>query len=189
MGDEWDSALRKLTREHPKEDHLTYITDRMRSDIDDRACALVVTSLAEMMLQIALTHFLGIRGEKAVRKIFYTFGPLSTLDAKIVMCSSTGIIGPVTTSNLEVVKKIRNVFAHAIIEITFEAPAVQRACNRLKITKSTAAMELAEGRSRNRHTFCFACNDVYETIFSLMLANFPFGDFLSRKLLDHPILP
>lgn len=149
MGDEWDSALRKLTREHPKEDHLTYITDRMRSEIDDRACALVVTSLAEMMLQIALTHFLGIRGQKAVSDIFYTFGPLSTLDAKIVMCSSTGIIGPVTTSNLEAIKKIRNVFAHAMIDITFEEPAVQRACNELKITtKSTAAMELAEGRSR-----------------------------------------
>jgi hypothetical protein len=137
----------------------------------------------------SLTHFLGIRGQKAVNKIFHSFGPLSTLNAKIAMCSSTGIIGPVTTSNLEVIKDNRNAFAHAIIDITFEEPAVQRACNRLKITKSTAALEPAAGRNRNRYTFCLACNEVYESIFSLMLANFPFGDFLSRKLLDHPILP
>ena len=49
MGDEWDSALRKLTREHPKEGPFNlHYWIVMRSEIDDRARApLVVTSLAE----------------------------------------------------------------------------------------------------------------------------------------------
>jgi hypothetical protein len=50
---------------------------------------------------------------------------------KISKAEGLGLIGSQTTSNLEVIRLVRNAFAHSLSEIEFTTPEVERACSLL----------------------------------------------------------
>jgi hypothetical protein len=87
MADDWESALRKLTRAPPSEGIKTTVLDAMRSDMADRAAALIMASAADTMLQGALVYILGLDRPDQINAFFYSDGPFSTFDRRIVGAS------------------------------------------------------------------------------------------------------
>lgn len=99
---------------------------------DDRSAALVFTSLLEHSLENALaTHFV-IPEDKITKLFSYPNGPMSNFSAKIAMGYALGIYDEDMQHDLNMIREIRNAFAHARVEVTFSTPAVATACSELR---------------------------------------------------------
>src|SRR6202035_3849496 len=72
-------------------------------------------------------------------ELFVGLAPLSTLSAKIKIAFALRIIGAAGVADLEIIKDIRNQFAHSFHPVSFGTRAVARACHKLKIPELTFA--------------------------------------------------
>jgi hypothetical protein len=68
-----------------------------------------------------------------LKAIFGSDGILSSLSAKIKMAYAMSLIGPVTRHDLDLIRYIRNEFAHSKIHFDFETPEVKPCCDALTI--------------------------------------------------------
>jgi hypothetical protein len=91
---------------------------------NDRGAAILTSTLVE--------NWQNIRFAQQADKVFENNGPLSTFDAKILIADCLGMFGPDTRNNLNLIKEIRNTFAHARVPITFSSPEIQDACEALR---------------------------------------------------------
>jgi DNA-binding MltR family transcriptional regulator len=88
--------------------------------------------------------------------LFESSGPLFTLSSRIKVAYSLGWIGPETFRDLNLLRKIRNDFAHLHIPITFEDPSVQSRCRELEMPKGFGPEPPAGALSMKRPKFSIA---------------------------------
>ena len=189
MADDWESALRKLTRETPKTEVMDAVMNAMRGDLPDRPSALVMSAATDVAIQLALVYALSINTQDRVNSMFYGDGPFSAFDKKIVAAFNLSIVGPTTATNLKVIKGVRNVFAHSLMEVTFSANQIVRACARIKLTKASQLPVDIENERKTRFLFGCACNEIYQGILQFVSGQIMAGEMGRRKLLSSPILP
>lgn len=99
---------------------------------DDRTIALVAATNLEHSLEDAIaSHFKGdvekLR-ERLLSGGHQADGAIGTFFAKSWLAHALGVFGPDTMEDLSTIRDVRNTFAHSIIDITFEAPPIARAC-------------------------------------------------------------
>jgi hypothetical protein len=58
-----------------------------------------------------------------------------------------------------IVRNIRNVFAHAMVDIKFATPEISEACNMLNLDKHL--VQFSKGEHEMRYRFCYACDNVF----------------------------
>ena len=100
------------------------------------AYVLVVGSAIEQALQTAIeSHF--VVGKEAAQSIFDDNGngPLSTFAAKIRMGYVLGIYEKIIKEELDLIRHIRNAFAHARELTDFSTPDIIEACGELFVPK------------------------------------------------------
>lgn len=85
---------------------------------NDRGCVILAASFFDELLGNILNEFL-IKDVKSDDEIFNAFGPLATFSAKIKMSYRLGLISAKEYKQLEVFRKIRNIFAHQLKSKTF----------------------------------------------------------------------
>jgi DNA-binding MltR family transcriptional regulator len=109
----------------------------------DREAAIVAGGLVEDRLGAAIkAHFVPIpdKGDTAkavtASTLFEGYGPLATFNAKIDIGFALGIYGTVTRSDLHIVRKIRNDFAHTLEPITFTDQHIAQKCGQLQVAKA-----------------------------------------------------
>jgi hypothetical protein len=85
----------------------------------------------------------------------------------VQMASSIGIFGPesqenlkVIRENLKVIRLVRNTFAHSMVDINFTTKEIERACNRLALSKNdnffvSRLKENDEKEKINRTKLCY----------------------------------
>ena len=98
----------------------------------DQATALVCAAWIERHLERVLLSRMKPLKKREHAELFIGLAPLSTFSAKIKLASALNIIGPTALIDLEIIKDIRNQFAHSFHPITFRTRAVAAACRRLK---------------------------------------------------------
>jgi hypothetical protein len=184
MADNWESALRKLTREAPKSEVMTTVLDAMRGDLPDRPAALVMAAAADITVQGALVYALALN-QAQILALFYGDGPFASFDKKIVAAFNLSVFGPTTTNNLNV----RNVFAHALSDVSFTSDAIVRACNRIRLDKTSQFFVDNEEARKTRCMFGYACNSMYQGILTLLGVEIMVRGGRRKTILDHPILP
>lgn len=86
----------------------------------DRACAIVCAALLDDMLQKILLSFLCKDSNTQDNKLFSQNGPLSTFSSKITLSYRLGLISKSEHDNLNLIRKIRNSFAHDLSINSFE---------------------------------------------------------------------
>jgi hypothetical protein len=64
MADDWESALRNLTRKPPEEGSKNAVLNSMIGNDSDRAAALVMASFVEASLPIGIILVLGINDQQ-----------------------------------------------------------------------------------------------------------------------------
>jgi Domain of unknown function (DUF4145) len=109
--------LATLTRREPQREHIEELQRQARADGNDRGAAILIAANFENVLELAIIRRLGVGNR-----------PDSTFGKKIEKAQHLGIIGPQTRHNLDMVREIRNAFAHSMIPITFETAPIAAAC-------------------------------------------------------------
>jgi DNA-binding MltR family transcriptional regulator len=70
-------------------------------------------SIFEAQLESALTRAMHPLSKELQKRVFDSFGPLSTFSSKIVMAHALGIVPAAIYRRLEQLRKLRNAFAHS----------------------------------------------------------------------------
>jgi hypothetical protein len=100
---------------------------------NDRASAVMLGALVENSLTTFMARQLRLdlsKDEK--RRLFDYEGPLSNFASKIMLTYALGLIGPITRDDLNLIRLLRNEFAHARKPFGFETTVVAAVCKHLK---------------------------------------------------------
>jgi len=88
----------------------------------DRAAAIVGASIIESQLEDLLTK--AMIPDTQTTSLFDGHGPLSTLSAKTSIIESVGFLPKDVCTDLHLLRKIRNEFAHQHENLSFESPKI-----------------------------------------------------------------
>lgn len=98
----------------------------------DRGVALLATAHLDYELEELLRDKL-IGNKKHLKELFSFNGPVGTFSAKIKLGYSIGLINKDTMDDINILRKIRNEFAHSNQAIDFETENIKSLCNNLKL--------------------------------------------------------
>lgn len=119
---------------------MTLANDEMKQG-SDRACAIVGGALLDFVLLYALRVCLIHVDERELNTI-------STFSARIRMVYFFRVISKAEREELDVIRNIRNHFAHTIEGGSFEERAVIEECKKLSSTAPTGTGDLSEARKQ-----------------------------------------
>jgi len=99
---------------------------QVRHESNDRGAVLLVTANADLALTQAIYRVL--RASDALRqRLESDGGALNTFSQKIMMGRALSIYGEIMNHNLDLLRHLRNAFAHSHVPITFETPVIVEA--------------------------------------------------------------
>jgi DNA-binding MltR family transcriptional regulator len=81
-------------------------------------------SVFDAQLESALRHTMRPLSKPLSKRVFDSFGPLSTFSNKIVMAHALGIVSAPICTRLEHLRKLRNAFAHFPDLLHFGSPEI-----------------------------------------------------------------
>jgi DNA-binding MltR family transcriptional regulator len=96
----------------------------------DRGCALVAAAFLEEELAILLRGYF-IDDDKCIKNMFGPFGVLDSFSSKILMAYCLGLISKKAKTDLELIKRIRNKYAHNAKAVSFNDADIILLCNKL----------------------------------------------------------
>ena len=110
----------------------------------DRAMAVLMGATLESTLGDFIKTYLreGLTA-KDQNRLFGSDGPLGTFASKITMAYSFRLIGPDTRHDFDLIRNIRNQFAHSRRPLQFAIPEVANVCSHLKYPDFPDAWVLA----------------------------------------------
>jgi DNA-binding MltR family transcriptional regulator len=117
----------KTLIEISKQSPTTEEIDALLSEIDThnhRASAVLGGAFVEDALESAIQKRFIVLGKTKTDKLFDYPGPLSSFDAKIRVGYAIGLYGQIIHNDLDVIRHIRNAFAHAKKPISFDTQEV-----------------------------------------------------------------
>lgn len=110
----------------------------------DRSAAILASSFLEEVLGETIRSFLV--EDKSVDDLFKGYSPLSTLSSKIDFAYALGLITKEMKQDLDIVRKIRNHFAHNWKDASFNTSPVSDFCRNLRIANRTFYNRLPDGK-------------------------------------------
>ncbi|MEE8057343.1 MAG: MltR family transcriptional regulator [Pseudomonadales bacterium] len=128
----------------------------------DRGSAIVGSTWVEEELKTAIKSKL-IDDEKVWSRLFRNSGPLGTFSSNIDLAYMLGAITKYQHSDLQLLRKIRNDFAHKLVSkeieaLNFDTPNIKDRCMSIECIKK-------EGVSTARQAFCRACAILYSDLY------------------------
>ncbi|MFA4994877.1 MAG: hypothetical protein WC521_06200 [Bdellovibrionales bacterium] len=126
------SALKDLKRlVHKLEDGGAFLDffKQLKRERSDRAIILMCSSFVDCSLKASIAT--KIPNKDMALSLFEDGGPLQNLAAKIKMAETMNLFGPATRQNLDIIRTIRNAFAHSLSVKSFKTPEVAKACKAL----------------------------------------------------------
>ena len=155
--------LDKLKQKPPSENVKKTIMNVMIGPSDDRTTAL----LAAALVDASLIRPIAVAARSPNVEEIRVSGLLSSPFAeKIKKAFTHGLIGPETKKNLEVIKEVRNAFAHSLSDIEFRTAEIERSCAMLTAPPNKAFyVDPAEEPQREaRYRYCIACDAVFQAM-------------------------
>ncbi len=123
---------------------------QLASELDretDRALAIITSSHLEDLLERLISQTLKIPTPEVHKFLFEGANPpLSAFHTKIEIVKLSKLLSDDEARDLNLIRKIRNDFAHELIGISFESPIVKDRCTQLK----TAQIGGDPGTARER---------------------------------------
>jgi hypothetical protein len=131
-----------------------FVGERRAHPHDDRAEVLVSATLLEQSLETAIAHkFPGLTPENQGYLFSDPGAPLWEFDAKIRVAFALGIFGELARADLSAMRKIRNVFAHSRLKISFETPEIVEACKYITLPSRAPELTKENPSARDRYVF------------------------------------
>ena len=182
----WEDGLRRLYRATPSQDIQSTVINIMRGPADDRSAALAAAAMADTGLMAGI---LAVPPQpKGVEALFWAKkAKYPTFDKRIRKATQLGLIGPQTEKNLRVIRLVRNVFAHAMVEVTFTTPEIVAACHEIVLSPNAQFFVDQESQREIRYRFCYGCDPVFRGLLGFLARPFIFGTPPIKP--SQPILP
>lgn len=124
----------KITNENPFNDALKEIGIEI-SNSSDRGIVLICGSALDGLLGEMLATFL-VEGEKREEDLFKGKGALQTFDSKITLSYYLGLINKNEFDNLKRLQRVRNIYAHQVVGVSFENDKIRGICSNFVIPKN-----------------------------------------------------
>jgi hypothetical protein len=126
--------LRALTRAEPQFKHLEALEQELYASGSDRTTVVMFGSFLEINLErLLLKAMRQDLNSKDRRQLFEYEGAVGTFSSKIIVAYALRLIGPMTRGDLDLIRFLRNEFAHSRIPFGFKTPEVQAVCDRFQI--------------------------------------------------------
>jgi hypothetical protein len=120
--------LGKLSRREPSdEDFQTVLTLLESPDVTDMVAAILGAALVEYVLEEVIKLMFKQNSAEAWERMIDISGPLRDFHAKILTGFSLGAFNDDIRANLNLVRQVRNAFAHSRLYLRFNNPAVANA--------------------------------------------------------------
>ncbi len=135
--------------------HVQHIPEHMRpfaeflrefNNETPRGAALTAAALLDDLLQQAIAAFL-VPNESAEKVIKGFNAPLGTLSARIAACHALGILSDAEFAECDLVRKIRNEFAHKV-KMSFADDRVRSLCANMMMRAKPPPDEMNEPRTQ-----------------------------------------
>jgi Mannitol repressor len=133
----------------------------------DRGVALIVAAWVDDALAEYVRGFL-IQDAGALEELFRPMGPLGSFSSKIKMAYLLGLINELLMTNLDIVRDIRNDFAHSRKELAFSEQSVRDRCKNLLF----GTLKSATGKPTNDKPESFTPRKAYVATGLIMAAYF-----------------
>jgi DNA-binding MltR family transcriptional regulator len=106
-------------------------------DKDDNSAILLATCYLENALTHAISDHFRDFGDKRTAELALLFddssdGPVSTLSAKTRLGYALGVLGPIARNDFNLIRQIRNAFAHPTQHLDFDTPEISETCQKLQ---------------------------------------------------------
>ena len=132
-----------------------------RGSRNDRGAALLLATIPETSLRIAIEQKLGLAEEHRPMLFEEEAAPLRDFAAKIRMGYALGLFGEETKKNLDIIRAIRNVFAHAAHPVNFSTVEISNACALLTVPSPVGAEDDKKYKSvTGRERFRLVCERI-----------------------------
>jgi hypothetical protein len=158
------ARLKKLLKRAPNERLIRGLLRVLESRHvgSDYPVALMGAAIIERALEAAiLTRFVTLTPDQHKRLFrFENRGPLRDAEARIQVAAALGLFGPTTERDLQIIRNVRNAFAHWPSLFGFDQDEVVHACAHLKIIKGPATAELAIARNTPKGRYISACLEI-----------------------------
>jgi hypothetical protein len=117
--------MRVLSKKFPGPEEAAKLLDALPYK-DDRSMALVYAGFLDALLEKLIIRKLPHMTPRLEGRLFTERGPLSDFDSKILMAEALRILPDIdfVAPVLNSIKKIRNVFGHSILDVSFETKEI-----------------------------------------------------------------
>jgi len=134
---------------------------------DDRAAAILVAAEMDRLLLAILSNHLLDRNKES-SPLLERDGPLEAFGSRIELAYRFGLIPPVFHNDLQMIRRIRNVFAHSQSGLSFDSPKVRTHVEKLAhgIQESQALIEKLSGEQKERF---FESRNIFRLSASILL--------------------
>jgi len=149
----------------------------LKTDLPDVEVVLSATTGLDHLLRIAIsTTFRTVVSATHLSGIFEATGPLSTFDAKIRVAAALGILPGDSRHDLDLIRAIRNRFAHSVLLRTFSDADIKVRCSQLKMPATAVKPKrLYEPRDQ----FVESCRRLHEFLISGICFSIVVTEFIS----------
>jgi DNA-binding MltR family transcriptional regulator len=143
--------LRELAKQVPTEQQIYDTLNSLHFDTGhtaDRSMAIIGSTVVERALEAAIAAKFVPLTNSELSELFGQSGPLSTFFGKIRVAYALNSIGVKTKSDLDIIRAVRNAFAHSLLEMRFDFPEIVALCNEFQVLALNA--ELLGNRALSR---------------------------------------
>jgi hypothetical protein len=190
--------LKALTRGDPTFAEIEAL-ERELYGANDRATAVMLGSMVEISLQRLLGTLLRANLNSSDRsKIFEYEGALGTFASKTVMAYALKLIGPIVRADLDLIRLLRNEFAHSRKPFGFSTPEVKAVCDRLQMPDRPGAyiphgflervpieeLKAAGDKANPRTRYITACHNL---AYRMLVARSDEATLQSAQFTDDPL--
>lgn len=124
-------SLHDVTRQGLSVDDHGMLTEELMTGTD-RSSALIGCAMVDATLVMALRSRFVKMTEDEFESLFYSqTAPLSSFSARIKVGRAIGIYGSKLHNMMDVIRRVRNAFAHSLRPIRFTEPLVAKECSAL----------------------------------------------------------
>lgn len=166
-------ALQKLIRTPPQAEVKRAILNAMESQDHDRGVALAMVSLVDASLVGVIAYVEDMSQNEIINiwsgeKPNWYQGEIRTFSDRIEEAFKQKLIGQRTKDNLQLIREIRNVFAHALSDVTFSHPIIDCACSGIKLSQNSRSFVDHENIRKARYRYGFACHEIYSALLNFL---------------------
>lgn len=124
----------------------------------DRGAAVLVGGFVENYLGVYLRSL--VVDAKVADALFQAVGPLSSFSQRIAVARAFGFISKDDYDNLNLIRKIRNHFAHHPLEASFSDSPVAQLVTKLSDQETASESRSKNSAERNKLAYLFSCAQI-----------------------------